>query len=148
LTVVNEPHGAIPDHGLALFCGLPSWYQLMGYQSFFEDADETQRSAVSGVLAPNFSGAPEWQQIFEYTATRVTHSFAGRIRGYRKARRASIVRQFFRIPGRLHLSDRELVISLEPSAVHVAVHISGEDDTVLDPRWLDGRSIRFILEGL
>jgi hypothetical protein len=147
-TLTGDSHQGPPDHGLALFCGVPSWYQLMPYRTFFETSTEDQRRQASAILAPGYTGPPGWNIFLDYAATRTAHEFGMRIRGYRRAGKAAIIRQFLQLPGRLRLTDRELLVSLEPSPVHLAIHISGEDTTVSGARWLDNRELRFVLEGL
>jgi hypothetical protein len=108
-------------------------------------------------LARVFAGPPpalpdlaatDWPALLEEAADALALGFAARVRGFRKAGRTTVVRQFLRLRGRILITASALQIVLEPSPWSIALHISGADDRLDNVPWMGGRCVSFVLEGL
>ncbi len=74
--------------------------------------------------------------------------FGSRIRGFRKAPRHAVVRQFLARAGRIRVDEERVFVILAPNPFHIALHISGMDGPVERVPWLAGKRVDFHLEGL
>jgi hypothetical protein len=95
-----------------------------------------------------FPPAQDWPSALESAASALAQAFASRIRGFAKADRATIVRHFMRLPGRVLVDEKELRVALDPSAGGIVLHICGADDAVAEVEWFGGRTVAYVLEGL
>jgi hypothetical protein len=100
-----------------------------------------------GALAAVAPGG-DWQAALDRAADVLAGAFAARIRGFRNAKRASIVRHFLRRPGRILIEETSLRVVLRTNPFAIAMHIAGADAPVVDVEWLGGRRVEFVLEGL
>ncbi|SHF56007.1 hypothetical protein [Streptoalloteichus hindustanus] len=57
-----------------------------------------------------------------------------------------LVAHFARRPGRVRLSERELVVELAPGPLDVVVRLAGYDAPLTTVPWLDGRAVTYRLE--
>jgi hypothetical protein len=140
------------DPGLALFAGWVDEPDLAGLQRFFTLGTPIERQTLLTEIFPKREvlekDAESWGATLDCMVELATREFASRVRGFRQASRSFIVKHFFALPGRIRVEDSRLVITLDPSPFHVALHLSGWDETVDDVRWLGGRRLEFQLEGL
>lgn len=93
-------------------------------------------------------GVGDWSATLERAADALAAGFAARIRGFRKAGRETVARQFLRMRGCILITEAALQVVLDPSPWSVALHISGADDPLEDLMWLGGRRVSYVLEGL
>jgi hypothetical protein len=89
-----------------------------------------------------------WEATFERLAGPLLSDFASQIRGFRKSTRQSIVRSFIAQPGRIRIEPERIVVVLNASPFHVALHISGVDTPIESVSWLEGRRLEFELGDL
>jgi hypothetical protein len=138
--------------GLALFAGWMDEPVRAGLQRFFAMGTSMERRALLDEIVPQREmiekDAESWSATLERMAEFAIREFASRVRGFRQASRSFVVKHFFALPGRIRVEDSCLVITLAASPFHVALHLSGWDETVDDVRWLGGRRLEFQLEGL
>jgi hypothetical protein len=118
----------------------------------FEEPDRVGLAQLQAELPaaaqPLFPQAASCGEVLEVAADRLASAFAARIRGFRNAGRASVVRHLLRVPGRILIEETALRVVLAPRPWAVALHISGADDSLGELDWLGGRRVSFILEGL
>lgn len=141
MTLLGEwsPESPI-EPAVALFAGIFAEPDRAGMRQFFAGSDV---HAIGEVVK-----AETWPDALEAAATELARAFAQRIRGFRQTSRAAVVKQFVRIPGRVLVEDRRLLVVLGPSPWAVALHISGADDALEPVEWLGNRRVEFVLEGL
>jgi hypothetical protein len=116
------------DPAVALFAGFTGDPDMERMRTAFREtgrAEELDRMAAAAVL-----------------------EFGSRIRGFRKAPRQAVVRQFLARPGRIRVDEERVFVILAPNPFHIALHISGMDGPVERVPWLAGRRVDFHLEGL
>jgi hypothetical protein len=128
------------DQAVALFAGILSEIDRTGLKQFFAEADV---QAIS-----DLDRAKTWPEALENLAIELARSFAQRVRGFKQTSREAVVRQFIRVPGRVLVEERRLMVVLGPSPWSVALHISGMDQPLESIEWLGGRRVEFVLEGL
>jgi hypothetical protein len=90
----------------------------------------------------------DWETTFDCLAAGLTREFAERVRGFRKAAAAYVIKTFFRQPGRICIEDKRILVILQNNPFHIALHISGMDESVESVSWLGDRRLEFRLEGL
>jgi hypothetical protein len=140
MTLLGEwdPSGAV-DPAVTLLAGIFTEVDRGGLTQFFTESDPHRIAELAGET---------WPETWEKLAIELARSFAERVRGFRQASRAAVVKQFIRMPGRVLVEERRMVVKLEPSPWSVALHISGMDESLESVEWLGGRRVDFVLEGL
>jgi hypothetical protein len=128
------------DPAVALFAGIVAEHDRSGMKQFFAEADV---SALS-----EFTQARTWPDALENLATELARSFASRIRGFQRASRRSVAKQFLQIPGRVRVEETGLLVLLESTPWAVALHLSGMDATLGRVEWIGDRRVEFSLQGL
>jgi hypothetical protein len=129
LSILSEfdPQVQTLDPGLALFAG------------YFDEPGLAHLRAVLGALGETF---------FDERAETLIRAFASQIRGFRRATRAAIVRNFIQTPGRVRLEERRIAVVLDANPFQVALHIAGLDAPLDSVFWLGGRRVEFEIGGL
>ncbi len=89
-----------------------------------------------------------WLSLFDLLADRLLREWALRVRGFRRARRAFLVRQFIAVPGRVGVEPERITVRLAPHPFQVALRVSGADQPLESVAWLGGRRLELVLEGL
>lgn len=135
----GKPPDAI-EAAVAVFAGMVHEPDVAGMRQFFAATDV---SVLSG-----FAPSATWPEALDRAATQFTEVFAACIRGFRKASRESVVKQFIRVPGRILVEEARIMVVLDPNPYAVALHLSGVDDPLAGVEWLGGRRVEFVLEGL
>ncbi len=135
----SGPFGAV-EPAVALFAGMLGDSDLAGMRHFYSTAD-------AGLVA-DFVRAETWDEALDRGATEMAAAFAARVRGFRKASRDDVVKQFMRTGGRVLVEDERLLVVLDPTPWSVALHLSGMDDPMGPLEWLGRRRAEFVLEGL
>ncbi|WP_353064438.1 hypothetical protein RBB77_01580 [Tunturibacter psychrotolerans] len=128
------------DPLVALFAGMFAEPDLAGMRQFFSVTDA---GAVAGLVQ-----AETWEQALDLLAVELSRVFAGRVRGFRQASREAVRKQFIRVPGRVLVEPSRVLVVLEHSPWHVALHLSGMDEPLGSVQWLGQRRLEFVLEGL
>jgi hypothetical protein len=139
------------DPGLALFCGWMDGPDLLELRRFFAFEPLQKRRDLLSLLLGNEAteGSSEnWKTCFDILAIRVIDEFARRLRGFGRASRTFVLKNFLALPGRVRVEETHLVVHLAASPLNVVLHLSGMDDPVGSVSWLGGRRIEFHLEGL
>jgi hypothetical protein len=140
------------DPGLALFAGWLEAPDLAGLRRFFAAGSAAERrellSTLIGEVASHAGPSETWPATFKSLADYVLREFAGRVRGFRRASPAFIVKHFLALPGRIRVEEGRLCVCLDTSPFHVALHLSGMDEAVEAVSWLGGRRVEFQLAGL
>jgi hypothetical protein len=95
-----------------------------------------------------FLAAPGLIQELEQAAEEIIRAFTQRVAGFRKSSREALVRQLIAKPGRIRMEAERVLVVLEPSPFHIALHISGADAAIASVAWLGGRRLEYRLEGL
>jgi hypothetical protein len=132
--------GAPIDPAVALFAGMFGDPDLAGMRQFFTAAP------VSSVA--ELSKCTGWPEALDDIAAGLVHEFARRVRGFQQAPRASVVKQFVKIPGRVRVNDVGLLVLLEPTPWTVALRLSSMDAPLERVEWLGDRRVEFALQGL
>ena len=154
LSVLNrfEESASRVDTGIALFAGWlgePDW---AGFRRFLASTTPTDRNEILTAFNAESESlnklSENWAATFDYLARRIIREFASRIRGFRQASRAFVVKHFLELPGRVRVEEKRLVVILEPSPLGVALHLAGMDDPVETVSWLGGRRVEFQLDCL
>lgn len=138
------------DPAVALFAGYWDEPDLSQLRRAFEEQSRATRVEVLRTAFPgaeNDDSAESWTSVFERLKEHLLHTFASRIRGFRQATTANIVRMFIQQPGRIRVAPDRVVVQIEPSPFHIALHIAGMDSPVA-PSWLGGRRLEVEIEGL
>jgi hypothetical protein len=133
-----DPEGPI-DPAVELFAGIFSAVDRPGLKQFF--------AAEAPVVADLIHGG-SWAEVLENLATELSREFAQRVRGFRQAAQETVVKQFVRVPGRVLVEDKRLLVVLDANPWAVALHISGADEALEGVEWLGRRPVEFVLEGL
>ena len=128
------------EPAVGLLAGLLTEPDTIGIGRVFADTPPCALAA--------FAPAEDWPAALDAAAAALAGAFAARIRGFRNARRSSVVRHFLRQPGQILIEPAALRVVLHPSPFAVALHISGADAPVANLDWLGGRRVAFALEGL
>jgi hypothetical protein len=128
------------DPAVAIFAGMLLEPDVAGMRQFFS---QTNASAIA-----DFVQAENWPEALDRAATELSLTFAGQVRGFRKASRDAVVKQFLRVRGRVLLQETRLLVVLEPTPWAVALHLSGMDAPLEKVEWLGQRRADFVLEGL
>jgi hypothetical protein len=128
------------EPSVALFAGILAEPDRAGMKQFFTEADVKSMA--------EFGRAFTWESVFDDAATALARAFASRVRGFRRASREAVVKQFLRVRGRILVEEARLLVVLEPIPWSVALHVSGGDDPLDRVEWLAGRRVEFVLEGL
>lgn len=150
----QSPESERLDPGLSLFAGWlePAFVDLGGFRNFLVSQSETEQADLLDLLADNEEkardGFSDWTETFDYLANILIREFASRVRGFRQASPAFVIKTFFRQPGRIFVDDKRILVILQSNPFHVALHISSMDESVESVSWLGGRRLEFQLEGL
>lgn len=128
------------DPAVLLFAGIFTEVDRMGMEHFFSKANPHT------VL--ELAQAETWPDALDLLANDLASKFAQRVRGFRQASRAAVVRQFIRTPGRILVEDDRLLVILSATPWAVALRISAMDESLQGIEWLPGRHVDFVLEGL
>jgi hypothetical protein len=138
------------DPAVLHFAGIEQEADRVWLQHALAGMDATDRCSLLQHLAPAASVAhsADWPAAFDALADCLLREFASLVRGFGKASRPAIVRQFVRTPGRVQVREDCVAVLLEPSPFHVALHISGLDDPLPSVSWMKGRRLQFRLLGL
>ena len=141
MTLLGEWSPGNPiEPAVALFAGIFAEPDRAGMRQFFA---ESAVRAISDLVK-----AETWPEALAAAAAELARAFAQRIRGFRQTSREAVVRQFLRVPGRVLVEDRRLLVVLDPNPWSVALHISGVDETLDAVQWMGDRRVEFVLEGL
>lgn len=143
MTLAGEPgaHRDDPmDPAVLLFAGIFAEVDRVGMEHFFSKASP---HAVS-----ELAQAESWPDALHLLANDLASKFAQRVRGFRQASRAAVVKQFIRTPGRILVEDVRLLVVLSATPWAVALRISAMDESLQGIEWLPGRRVDFVLEGL
>ncbi len=139
------------DPGLALFSGWINDPHLGGFCRFLiSESSHARRELLASLCGQGEfdKWSESWEVAFDYLADNVIREFAVRIRGFGKASRSFLVKNFLSLPGRIRIEDTKLVVSLPPNPFNVVLHLSGMDDPVEAVSWLGGRRLELQLDGL
>jgi hypothetical protein len=146
-----DPAAPPMDPAMALFAGYLGDPAITHMRRVFQESPRQIRTKVLEAALPHEASndaAENWEATFELLAGTLLRDFAARIRGFRQATRRSIVRSFVARPGRIRIEEERIVVFLDPSPFHVALHIAGMDGAVEPSLWLGGRRIEFDLADL
>lgn len=139
------------DAGLALFCGWLDEPDLTGFRHFFASEPSKKRHGILTALLEDETtrGSSEsWQACFEALAARVIREFTGRIRGFGRASRSYVLKNFIALPGRICIDETRLEVLVAASPFNLVLHLSGMDCPIETVSWLGGRRVEFQLDGL
>jgi len=141
-----EPDVTDFDPGLAIFAGYDDETDLTHLQSIF--AGPLTAGARSRVLGaafpePQREVAESWRATFDALANELVQRFASKLRGFREASRAGIVRTFLERPGHIAVSENRIQVAPDPSPYHVVVHIAGMDVPSSRVSWMGDRRLEF-----
>ena len=128
------------DSAVTIFSGCFGTPDRSALQEFFKYTDVSEAS--------EFANGSDWQHWFAAAGEKVVRDFARRIRGFRESSLPAVVKQFLRVPGRLLVEDKRLLVELASSPWSVALHISSAYDRVEGVEWLSHKDVEFIQEGL
>jgi len=142
------------DPGLLLFAGWPepASVDLTGFSNFLVSLSETEQNDLLDLLTDTEENDKDsfrdWMATFDCLAGVLTREFSSRVRGFRKANAAFVIKTFFSQPGRIFIDDKRILVILQANPFHIALHISSMDESVESVSWLGGRRLEFQLEGL
>ena len=141
------------DPGVAVLAGLLEPASASGNllhsilsSTSHEDRSELLENLQLAQFTPE--AASDWDATFSRLGDLILQEFASRIRGFRKATPAFIVKTFLKQPGHIVITDKEIHVTIRPSPFHVALHLSSIDEPIDSVPWLDNRCLQFHLEGL
>jgi hypothetical protein len=153
--VGQSPENRRPDTALLLFAGWlePAAINLNAFHNFLHSLSENERVDLLELLAEVDTQQKEdakvdWTATFDALASILIREFAGRVRGFRQANPAFVVKTFLSQPGRVFIDDQRILVVLQSNPFHVALHVSSIDEPVESVSWLGGRRLEFQLEGL
>ena len=151
----QPPENRRPDSAIFLFAGWlePAAVNLNAFHNFLHSLSENERIDLLELLAEVSTQQKEdarvdWTATFDALANTLIREFAGRVRGFRLATPAFVVKTFFSQPGRVFIDDQRILVVLQSNPFHVALHVSSIDEPVESVSWLGGRRLEFQLEGL
>ncbi|MGE3976936.1 MAG: hypothetical protein AB7F94_05045, partial [Nitrospira sp.] len=131
------------DAGLALFAGWNGTPDISGFHHMLSLDDPSFRrdllTALAGPQEDVTEFAESWTTTMDYLASKLIREFAAGVRGFRQASRAFVVQRILATPGFVDVHEHELIATLEENPFHVALHLSGADDTVEKVGWLGDR---------
>jgi hypothetical protein len=139
------------DPGLALFCGWLDEPDLAGLRYFFaSEPFRKRRDLLTALLADEIAegSSDSWRACFDALATRVIQELAGRIRGFGRASRSYVLKNFIALPGHIRVEETRLEVLVAASPLNLVLHLSAMDYPVEAVTWLAGRRVEFQLEGL
>jgi len=140
------------DAGLALFAGWTDTPDISDFHHMLSLNDPSLRRDLLSSLAGPHEGVTEfaetWATTMDYLASKLIREFAAGVRGFRQASRAFVVQRILATPGFVEVYEHELIVTLNENPFHVALHVSGADDTVEKVGWLGHRDVTFILQGM
>ena len=142
------------EPGLTLFAGgmQPDSMDLAGFRHFLASVSETEQlelvSALVGREENDTDAINGWAAKLDFLTSILIREFASRVRGFREASPSFVVKNFFAQPGRICISDEQILVILRSNPFHVALHMSGMDESIESVSWLGGRRLEFELEGL
>jgi hypothetical protein len=140
------------DPAVAILAGWPEEAASFEVTQFLEDGPtEDRRALLLDLLGdlPEAPGAEEsWAATIELLAEHLIRAFAQRLRGFGKARRAFLVKQFLAIPGRIRVEERRIQVVLAAQPLHIVLRLATMDATLESVTWLGGRRVEFYLQGL
>lgn len=143
MTLAGQPSWDMDDPmdpAVLLFAGVLAEFDRAGMKHFF--------SQVNPHVVSDRAGGGTWHDALQLLAADLASQFAQRVRGFRQASRAAVVKQFIRIPGRILVEDDRLLVILSATPWAVALRISAMDESLQGIEWLPGRHVDFVLEGL
>lgn len=151
----QSPENRRPDPALLLFAGWlePAAVNLNAFHNFLHSLSENERIDLLELLAEVDTQQEEdarvdWTATFDVLASILIREFAGRVRGFRQANPAFVIKTFLSQPGRVFIDDERILVVLQSNPFHVALHVSSIDEPVECVSWLGGRRLEFQLEGL
>ncbi len=142
------------EPGISVFAGWaePAYADLASYRAFLSFVSDAERlellKALDLAKEIDIDACRDWETTFDCLADGLTREFAERVRGFRKAATAYVIRTFFLQAGRICIDDKRILVILQPNPFHIALHISGMDESVESISWLGSRRLEFQLEGL
>jgi hypothetical protein len=139
------------EPAVLLFAGMERQADMVGLRHVQAEVNPLGRRHLLEVLAPGANAhalSQDWAATFDALAGRLIAEFGALVRGFRQAAREALVRQFLRTPGQVRLGERVVSVMLEPSPYHVALHLSGLDDSLPAVNWMGERCLEFRLLGL
>jgi hypothetical protein len=139
------------DPGMTLFCGWMDEPDLAGLGRFFaSESFEARRDLLRDLLGDQVTeeSLENWKASFDLLGAQVIREFSGRVRGFGRASRPFVVKNFLVLPGRIRVEETRLVVLLAASPFNVVLHLSGMDDPVETVSWIGGRRVEFQLHGL
>ena len=142
------------DPGILLTAGFlePSFADLASFRVFLATLSETDRLNLLDLLLDEKTckkiNPINWEATFDALKEILIREFAERIRGFRNANPAFVIDTFFSCAGRIFIEENRIVVIMSPNPFHIALHISGMDESVESVSWLGGRGLVFQLEGL
>jgi hypothetical protein len=142
------------EPGICVFAGWtePASADLASYRAFLSFVSDAERlellKALDLAKEIDIDACRDWETTFDCLAAGLTREFAERVRGFRKAAAAYVIKTFFRQPGRICIEDKRILVILQNNPFHIALHISGMDESVESVSWLGHRRLDFQLEGL
>jgi hypothetical protein len=131
------------DPGIALFAGDLEDLNPERLRSLLNQYPQPARDDVLKAALPTAEAAATWDAVFDRLADVLIAEFAGTLRGFRQAVRASIVRTFLQRGGAIRIDGRCIVVVPDPSPYHVVLRIAGLDRPVESVSWLGGRRLEF-----
>ena len=153
--VGQSPENRLPDSALLLFAGWlePAAVNLNAFHNFLHSLSENERIDLLELLVEVDTQQKEdakvdWTTTFDVLASILIREFACRVRGFRQANPAFVVKTFLSQPGRVFIDDQRILVVLQSNPFHVALHVSSIDEPVESVSWLGGRRLEFQLEGL
>jgi hypothetical protein len=141
------------EPAVALFAGWPNEPDHAAFAHFCAAGSPAERlQLLREFCGADFKSNPTdtetWAGTFDALAARLLSEFAKRVRGFRQASRKFVSVNFLKVPGRICLEEKRLLVALAPNPFHVALHLSAADEPMESIPWLGCRRLEFQLEGL
>jgi len=148
----KSPESERYDPGLLLFAGWlePAVADLNGFRNFLDSLSAQEQDELVDLLTDTAERHrfEDWVATFDHLAGNLIQEFSSRVRGFRKANPAFVIKSFFSQPGRIFIDDKRILVVLQANPFHIALHISSMDESVDSVSWMAGRRLEFQLEGL
>jgi len=134
-----QPEPQSLDPGLALFAGYLDEPDCNHLRRVMNDYPrDVWQDVLEAAIGERSDHSP-----FDRLANVLIQRFAERLRGFKQAAPASIVRTFLQRRGRIRVDDHRIVVIPEPSPFHVVLHIAGLDAPQDSLSWVGGRRLEF-----
>lgn len=138
---------------VALFAGWPNEPDRAAFAHFCAAGSPAERlqllrECCGADFKTNPTDTETWAGTFDALAACLLSQFAKRVRGFRQASRKFVSVNFLKVPGRICLEEKRLLVVLAPNPFHVALHLSAADEPMESIPWLGYRRLEFQLEGL